>query len=365
MKKFLVLTLFMLSFVVLAGDGSNTKDVSWFKSFKGSVGEYPAVMHINKYGEQVTGYYYYSKFMQPLTVSGSIKGDSLQLIAYSNNYDGERFNGILKGSEYKGSWENDKNKTMVFKFEEDKTTSSYYEYVYVTGETMLLKDYKNSPNATYLEGMTWPSDKNPNAKELRDIFLLDKGLAQGTKSPGTAMLEQKEDYFRDYKETYKDVTVKELEESGFTSMYNAALEDYLRPVYFDKNIYVLSRFSYAYTGGAHGNYGTGFTNYDLNTNSKIGLSDILSKEGMAKLPALLEKNYRAQNDVPKEQSLMEAGLFSDTIYANENFAFTPGCLMFCYVPYEIGPYAAGEIYIYIPRSDIDKYLTSRGKKLVG
>lgn len=361
MKKLLVLTLLILSFTAFAGVSN---DVSWFKYFKGTVGEYPVTMMINKYGEQITGYYYYNKYAQPLTVSGSVKGDSLVLIAYSNNYDGERFNGMLKGGEYKGSWENDLNKTMVFKMEEDKNISAQYEYVFVTGETLLLKDYKNSPNATYLEGMTWPTDKNPNAKVLRDIYLQQKGLANGTKSPGTAMLEQKEDYFKDYKAQYKDVTVKELEESGFYSMYNAASEDYVRPVYFDKSIYVLSRFSYAYTGGAHGNYGTSFSCYDMGSEQKIELKDLLTDDGIKALPKLLEKNYRAQNDVPKEQSLMEAGLFSDTIYANDNFVFTPGCLMFCYVPYEIGPYAAGEIYIYIPKSDIEKYLNPKAKKYV-
>lgn len=358
MKKFLVLSLFLFTFTALADD------ISWFKSLKGTVGEYPAAMHINKYGEQITGYYYYTKFMQPLTVMGTIKGDSLNLIAYSNNYDGERFNGIYKNGEYKGSWENDKNKTMVFKFEEDKSTSAQYEYVYVTGETLLLKDYKQSPNATYLEGMTWPTDKNKYGADLREIYLTEKGLKKNTSSPGTAMLENKNEYFKNYKSEYKDVTVKELEESGFTSMYNAASEDYLRPVYFDKNIYVLSRFSYAYTGGAHGNYGTGYSVYDLAKGKRLTLNDILTDEGQKKMPALLEKNYRQQNDVPKEQSLMEAGLFGDTINANENFAFTPGCLMFCYVPYEIGPYAAGEIIIYIPISDIEKYLKPRAKELI-
>jgi soluble P-type ATPase len=82
------------------------------------------------------------------------------------------------------------------------------------------------------------------------------------------------------------------------------------------------------------------------------------------LPVLLEKNYREQNDVDPKQTLSEAGLFIDTIRANENFMITPGALIFHYVPYEIGPYAAGEIVIYIPFGEIEFYLKPEMKKLL-
>jgi hypothetical protein len=150
---------------------------------------------------------------------------------------------------------------------------------------------------------------------------------------------------------------------GYTSMYNLSEEDQLQIAYFDKNLFVVSRFGYSYTGGAHGNYGTGFSVYDLKNKERLKLSDVLTEAGIKILPEILEKNFRKQYKVEDTQSLSEYGLFDDTIHVNENFILTPGCMVFDYVPYEIGPYAAGEIKIYIPMIDIDKYLQPRIIKL--
>jgi hypothetical protein len=349
MKKLHVLAVVALSLNVFGND------VSWYKCFKGKVGEYPVTMHINLYGDQVTGYYYYDKFMQPLTVMGNVSGDSLKLLAYSNSYNGERFNGVLKNGKYSGGWENDNNAALNFVLEDMKEISSMYEYVYVKGSKTLMNNYKNSPVSNYLEGTIWPTDENPNKTTLRKIICAEKGLANTT-SPGSVMLKSRNLYFDTWAKDNSALTKNEIEDMGFTSMYNTDLEDYIRPVYFDKNLMVLSRFMYDYTGGAHGNYGSYYSVYDLNTSKKLVLADVITVEGIKNMPAILEKNYRLQNNVPDTQSLSEYGLLVDTIYANENFALTPGCLMFNYTPYEIGPYAAGEVIIYIPVNQVEKYL---------
>jgi hypothetical protein len=75
-----------------------------------------------------------------------------------------------------------------------------------------------------------------------------------------------------------------------------------------------------------------------------------------KLPKLLEKYYKEERGIPQEQSLMEAGLFVDTIPLNDNFMITPGNFMFSYVPYEISSYAEGEISITVPYSEISAFV---------
>jgi hypothetical protein len=358
MKKFAVLAVLILSVNLFA------KDVSWYKCFKGKIGDYPVTLHINKYGEQVTGYYNYDKYAQPLTVMGTSKGDSLILSVYFGNEDYENFSGKLFKGKYSGRWESDKNKSMNFELNEDTKISGMYEFVYVTGEKKLLKDYKNSPYASYLEGTIWPTDDNPRAEMLEKILITERHFPAGTTSPGERMLANKNEFFANYKKDNKDVTVAELKDLGYTSMYNLAIEDYLRIAYQDEKILVLSGFSYAYTGGAHGNYGTGFTTYDIKTGKKFSVGEVLTDEGVKEMPKLLEKNFRRQNNAPETQSLTEFGLLVDTIYANDNFALTPGCLMFSYTPYEIGPYAAGEINIYIPINEVEKYLKPKALQLI-
>lgn len=71
---------------------------------------------------------------------------------------------------------------------------------------------------------------------------------------------------------------------------------------------------------------------------------------------MLEKYFKIQRGVPQEKTLMDAGLFIDTIPVNENFMISPGNIMFNYVPYEIASYADGEIKITIPLNEFQDYV---------
>jgi len=63
---------------------------------------------------------------------------------------------------------------------------------------------------------------------------------------------------------------------------------------------------------------------------------------------LLVSNFRKQYGVKTTETLQDAGLFDKTIKPNDNFYLTSTALTFCYTPYEIGPYAMGQIWISIP-----------------
>ncbi|MBO9572818.1 MAG: DUF3298 domain-containing protein, partial [Chitinophagaceae bacterium] len=108
----------------------------------------------------------------------------------------------------------------------------------------------------------------------------------------------------------------------------------------------------AYTGGAHGNYGTTFTVISLAKNKKLKLSDIIPESKQPQLNQLLEKNFRLQYNLKPTDKLTEGGLFENSIKANDNFYVTGKGIGFNYTPYEIGPYVMGEINIFIPFTDL-------------
>ncbi|MCH5683599.1 DUF4163 domain-containing protein [Niabella sp. W65] len=68
-------------------------------------------------------------------------------------------------------------------------------------------------------------------------------------------------------------------------------------IYNQNGFLVLSIYNYAYTGGAHGNYGTSMYCFDINAQKQMTLGDILSADSVA-LRRLLEQNYRKQYAVP-------------------------------------------------------------------
>lgn len=355
MKKIAFLLFF--TFVV---SSSYSGDPSWYKLLTGTIDSYPVTMSLVKFGDEVRGFYYYDKYKQPMDVYGNVKGDSITLYSYSGYDDSESFKGVLKGSSYSGTWDKpSQNKVFKFSLNDDKKQSSNFEFVYVEGKERFFKDLE-SPFCNYTEGTIWPTDNYANAQFIRNYILKSKNMKTGATEIGGQMLANKKKYIKDFKEYNKDLNRDDM---GDGWSYSLESQNISIPVFFNDKLFVLSNFDYSYTGGAHGNYGTGFTNLDLKRKKVLTLDDVVTKKGIEKLPALLEKYFKIQRGVPQEKTLQDAGLFLDTIPVNENFMISPGSIMFNYVPYEIASYADGEIKITIPFSEISDFIKPDVKDL--
>jgi hypothetical protein len=289
---------------------------------------------------------------------GTVKGDSLELDSYYSYDFSEIFKGIFVNNVYSGVWMDTEKETNVLDFKLTSKASSGFDFVYVEGSERLFKDLE-SPAASYVEGTVWPIDKYENAQFIRNSVLKLLDIRSGLTEIGGVMLEHKKKFMKDFRDQNAELKKDEVIDGGWS--YSLDWNEIISPVYTDENIFVLGSYNYTYTGGVHGNYGTGFTNLDLKKRRVIELTDILTSAGIKSLPKLLEKNYKLQNNIPQEKSLMDAGLFVDTIPVNDNFIITPGTLMFNYVPYEIASYADGEVKIYIPYNEISAYIKPEAK----
>ena len=108
---------------------------------------------------------------------------------------------------------------------------------------------------------------------------------------------------------------------------------------------------------AHGMYGSYFINYDLKNGKIFNLSDIVTTDGLAALPAILRKIARNMRNYvgPTDLTALPAdGNFYIDLRNN---------LVFVYQPYEIASYAQGLIEIPIPAYQISENLTPYGKSL--
>ncbi len=356
MKK----TAFLLFFVMIVNltfSGQN----AWYQVFTGNIGGYPVTMHLTCNDSDIRGYYYYNKYKRPIEVFGTLTGDSLSLSSYYSYDWSEIFKGIFRSNEYKGNWVDTKDEMTKLDFKLSTTASSGYEFVYVKGSERLFKDLE-TPQATYLEGAVWPDNTLDNAQFIRNQVLKLLNMKTGLTEIGGLMLENKKKFMADFRKDNAELKRDEVIDGGWS--YSLDWYEIIMPVYSDSKILVLSGYNYTYTGGAHGNYGSGFYNYDLVHRKELSLSDLVTKAGIKALPKLLEKNYKLANGIPMEKSLTEAGLFVDTIPVNDNFIITPGTLMFNYVPYEIASYADGEVKIYIPIEEVKEYLKPQALELL-
>lgn len=349
MKK--IALLFLIAVVVTT---SYSGDKYWFKTLTGTINMYTVTMNLVKYGDELRGYYYYDKYKKPMVVYGNFNNDSLLMSAYYGYEDSETFKGIFSENTYKGVWTSkDGTVTLQFRMEEKKTSSGDFQYVYVEGSERLFKDLE-TPNAHYVNGIVWPTDKYTSSLFVRNAILKQMNKKTGITEIGELMLADKKKYMKDFFEYNKDIKRDDVSDGGWS--YSLDQIDIMMPVYYDNELFAISSYDYTYTGGAHGNYGTAFTNLDLKRRKILILNDVLTKKGIEKMPALLEKYYKLERGIPPGTSLMESGLFVDTIRATENFLITPGNMMFDYVPYEIASYADGEVTIFVPFEEISAYI---------
>jgi len=122
---------------------------------------------------------------------------------------------------------------------------------------------------------------------------------------------------------------------------------------------------YTYTGGAHGNYVTVFTHYDLTNHTPLTLNDIVMKPFQNELTAVAERYFRKQENLAVDQPLDDRYFFDQGhFHIPENFALEQDSLLFLYNIYEIKPYVDGQTELRVPYTEIDRLLTDRAKHIV-
>lgn len=110
------------------------------------------------------------------------------------------------------------------------------------------------------------------------------------------------------------------------------------------NLVTFSLFNNSYSGGAHNNFNTEYTVFDLTNKKKLTLNDVLKPVAKAKVLELLKSNN--QSDLTEYQTDLAA------LELSENFYFGQSGLVFVYAPYEIAPWVFGMPELSVPYSEL-------------
>lgn len=126
-----------------------------------------------------------------------------------------------------------------------------------------------------------------------------------------------------------------------------------------------------YTGGAHGMHSTYGVSFNLTTGARAAV--VIDTTQTAALQPIIKRELlkffskQMGTDTLTENTMMDFLMLGDSKYvplpANQPY-FTANGIVFDYVPYEIAPYAAGEITFTVPFSDLKPYLTPAAQQLV-
>ena len=122
-------------------------------------------------------------------------------------------------------------------------------------------------------------------------------------------------------------------------------------------ISVLKHLAEYYAGAVDGNYGTGFYNIDRRTKTLLRESDYFVEDYAAQLTKILQRRLLIGYKVKTLEELEEKeGISAMDLTPNDNCSIGPKGLTYIYNPYEIAPYAVGQVTIFVPYEDLQPIL---------
>lgn len=345
------------------------QEIYWYKCFKGTIDKYPFTLHLHKMDRTYSGYYYYNNVQRPMYILGddtSASPGQIRLLSYASRAEigNELFIISLRGDSLKGVWQKDPSVagSLPVKAAKNATDKLQFDFVYASGSELLRPKLTESARASYEMATVWPKGNSAAVVSLKKIIATSLDIKDNPADIGPSLLAGKNKFLAEYLKENKAVPDSEL--VNFSVGYNQDMTNRLMVVYQSPTILTLANFSYSYTGGAHGNYVTSYTSVNPATGKKYTLSQVLmlTAAGRKQLIALLEKNFRKDRKLAANAPLTEAGLFENKLEPNSNYFLTGTGISFSYAPYEIGPYAMGEIVVFIPYSDFGKGLNPAFKR---
>ena len=320
-------------------------------------------------GYRYQGYYRYDRVGGPIAVYGSVDSAGWLVLYETAQWQGGQpfFRGEWSADEWRGKWTSgDGQRTYNFVLTKTESDGSLAFVTRSIMDTFLLKpQWSTSPQATYQIDWVEPqADSNALNRFLqREILrgLVGDSLANRHGSLEGALVADKRAYFQEYRDEMIRLIKEGLIDTVDMDLFHSFSYEQTSAVFIYCNspeILTLGYQYYYFTGGAHGNYATSIVTYDLPARRVITLNEVLAPGFEPILSVALEQAVRRKYGLTEQAPLSEV-LFDDVIAPNENFGLTEKGIFFVYPPYEIAPYAAGEIELYVPFTDIAQVVQPR------
>lgn len=352
-------------------------DIGKYYLLKGNLNNQPITLHLCKRlkrdyddvdREFYYGYYYYEKYQNPIFIEGSADSTGFLILKeFLEPESDSQFEGKFDDlSEFKGDWHSGED-SFPFKVAPASPPGSIgLQNHSIVAASPIKPGKEMGPKATVSLAVIWPqgiADAALDAFVQSSIVkgvLGDSILAQ-PKTPAALIQQQQDDFFRMHKESIQEMGGDTLDIDDDNSYaYNYSLDADVGVLWNEANLLSVGYFSYVYTGGAHGNYSTALVSYDLVQKKALVLRDVFNPGFEKLLNLALEKALRKRFNLSAKAPLTDV-LFEDKITYTENFCLTGKGIIFDYVPYEIAPYAVGEIALFVPFTALKAVLKDQYK----
>jgi len=331
----------------------------FYKRLEGTIANQPVVMHLHCYKGELQGTYYYVKQGKMISISGTVDSlhpDNFQLKEYSDDNESDQYpklDCVYKAGQVKGSWRSaDGSKSYLIDLKEMYPEGSLkFAAISFGKEIQAIPGVDSSPVATVDKRLLVP-ENNGNEWLSGEIVKIITGdtasdkhdIAEAAKTSNAAF---EKDYAADLKEAKAD---------GFDISERFGYDDQIQlsVLYNENGFLIIDNSFYGYTGGAHGFGGDNYYCFDVANKKKLGIYDVLSADS-TQLQPVVEAAFRKARNLKPTDSLNEI-LFENHLATTDNFYFTPTGIGFNYLPYEVASYADGSIFVFVPYTDLRKYI---------
>ena len=348
---FLCLLIFLISPIFAYGRQTQLPD-NFYKKFQGFIrtpkADLPITLDLYAIGDSLCqGTYYYQKIKKPISISGEVDTwGKLQLTEYTNGKATGVFSGKFEDEwNISGTWMTPDSKSKYeFELSENYPSGSAQFEVFHIHKKIGDCDIENC----FTIDIIFPALVDHHDKKVQDLINHGVG-ADWDKQQKIAQEEIV--FFNEESEMYEDL--------DYTMNW---YEYYEARIVLNSN-YILSfeRYMDSYTGGAHGSHIYDLINFDLRTGDTIFLDDIFIDEYETRLNSIAEGIFRKDNDIGADEDLSDIGYWGmdDGFHVNKNFLLTMDGIRFVFNEYEIAPYAAGTIELFIPYEKIKHLIKSQ------
>ena len=341
---------------------AQSSTAAWYKVFTGTVSNQQATMHLHKAGTEYHGYLYFANNPWPLSfmmTPMASSPDSMNLAAEAGWLSLTLKGRLTAEASFAGQSElalqGGAPKKAPFQLNATAGGGTPFTYMAAASKASLPPQLKNQSTCEVSSALVWPAASlQPAALQqaLKASIGRMLGMPAG-QQPQPFITAQANKEINDWKKMHSRLSPKEAAQMGYS--LSQELQSRIMVMYEDERVLHLSHFNYAYTGGAHGNYGSTLVGIDKRSNKPFTLADVLTPEGVKALPALLKQVAMAQYKARPSQPLSQQGFMVDEIPVSASFVVTKGGIGFLYSPYEIRSFADGEVLLQVPARLLENY----------
>ena len=322
----------------------------FYTQLKGKVGDKDITMQLLKTAPNLfRGYYRYDSAGQPVALWGTLDSGLVNIYEETSSDAGDRlFSGYLSDEgKFKGVWHGD-GTSYHYELHTDLRKAVPLKVFYQTDSARLAPSHPRSPVGTFSASIIWPDS-------LADPAIADFIIQQITggrfKDPQAYLKRIIDSAMLSYRVSGREADTSQFSDPSASMSWNWTTDNDMKVVYNTWPLLVIEKYAYDFTGGAHGNWGATYRTLDLAKKKVLTPEDIFKPGYREVLSPMLDKAFKEKYRLNDDESL-DQNLLVKTIPPNDNIIVTDKGVSFSYVPYEIGPYALGQITLFVPFSGI-------------